>query len=65
VIHGACLGLGLVLFASEDERNTDLLRELLFKNESIYGEAAALAIGLVYAGSGKLDIAKELLVFSR
>jgi 26S proteasome regulatory subunit N2 len=65
VIHGACLGLGLVTFASEDAKTTDLLRELLFKNESIYGEAAALGIGLTHAGSGSLELAKELLQFSR
>jgi hypothetical protein len=34
----------------------DLLKEVLLKNESVYGEAAALALGLVYAGSNKMEV---------
>jgi len=40
------------------------LNEILNKNESVYGEAAALVIGLIHAGSGNLDIVEELIKFS-
>jgi hypothetical protein len=42
--------------ASEDRKVSDLLKEVLFKNESIYGEAAGLSIGLVHAGSNDLEL---------
>lgn len=57
--------MGLVNFASEDAKSTDLLRELVVKMESIFSEAAALGIGLIHAGSGNLELAKELLQLSR
>ena len=51
------MGLGLVSFSSEDNQIAELLREVLFKNESVYCEAAALAFGLVYAGSNNMEVA--------
>jgi len=33
--------------------------------QTIYGEAAALGIGLIHAGSGNLELARELLTLSR
>ena len=51
IVHGACLGLGLIGFASEDTPTTNLLKDVLMKNDSVYGEAAAVGLGLLHAGS--------------
>ena len=59
-MHGAALGLGLAAFASNSARAGDRLKELMNVNSSVIGEAAALGIGLVYAGSGNDMILSEL-----
>ena len=47
VQHGACLGLGLAAFASGNDEVYDELRNVLFTDSTVAGEAAALAMGLV------------------
>lgn len=60
VMHGAALGLGLICLAHSNPRASERLKELMNVNSSVIGEAAALAIGLVYAGSGNDVILSEL-----
>jgi len=50
-MHGACLGLGLTAFASSNETVSDRLKDILRASTSVMGEAAALALGLVFAGT--------------
>jgi 26S proteasome regulatory subunit N2 len=50
VMHGACLGLGLNSFASQDNVVGERLKDFMNISSSVIGEAAALSIGLVYAG---------------
>jgi len=52
VLHGACLGLGLAAMGSCDMGIYEQLKEVLFQDNAVAGEAAALAIGLVMLGSG-------------
>jgi len=57
LLHGACLGLGLTYMASfpSDESIVSLLESLervLYRDDAVSGEAAAIAIGLVMMGSG-------------
>lgn len=63
-MNGVSMGLGLVSFASSSDKVGDRLKEFMNVNSSIIGEAAALGIGLVYAGSGKDTVLSELLHYA-
>lgn len=39
---------------------TTLLKDVLMKNDSIYGEAAALGLGLLHAGSHTDDLIADM-----
>lgn len=46
--HGACLGLGLAAFGIQDKDSVyPRLRDALFRDEAVTGEAAGIAMGLV------------------
>ncbi|CAD5229029.1 unnamed protein product [Bursaphelenchus okinawaensis] len=51
VRHGACLGLGLAALATHDESIYQQLRENLYQDDAVTGEAAGTAMGLVMAAS--------------
>lgn len=51
VRHGACLGLGLAALGTRNKDVYEQLREILYQNETVAGEAAGTAMGLVMAGS--------------
>ena len=56
LIHGGCQGLGLVGLASEDAMLYEELKNVLFANQAVTGEAAGMAAGLVMAGSNSKDV---------
>lgn len=49
--HGACLGLGLAACGTQDEKIYAKLRDALFLDEAVTGEAAGIAMGMVMAAS--------------
>ncbi|KAI6191898.1 26S proteasome non-ATPase regulatory subunit 1 [Aphelenchoides bicaudatus] len=51
VRHGACLGLGLAALATHDQSLYVQLRDALYQDDAITGEAAGTAMGLVMAAS--------------
>uniref|UniRef100_A0A1I7RR16 26S proteasome non-ATPase regulatory subunit 1 n=1 Tax=Bursaphelenchus xylophilus TaxID=6326 RepID=A0A1I7RR16_BURXY len=51
VRHGACLGLGLAALATHDEAIYQQLRDTLYQDDAVTGEAAGTAMGLVMAAS--------------
>ncbi|CAI4224005.1 unnamed protein product [Auanema sp. JU1783] len=51
VRHGACLGLGLAAMGTHDQEVYFTLRDALYLDEAVTGEAAGLAMGLVMVGS--------------
>ena len=61
VMHGACLGLGLTAFASSNDNVAERLKDILRASTSVMGEAAALALGLVFAGSNNESVISELI----
>ena len=61
--HGACLGLGMAGIGSEDSHVFDEVRNVLYNDNAIAGEAAALAMGLIYAGSGT-EYTEEMLSYA-
>nr|XP_039249968.1 26S proteasome non-ATPase regulatory subunit 1-like [Styela clava] len=61
VRHGGCLGLGLAAMGTAKHDVYELLKDQLYQDDAITGEAAGLAMGLVMLGS-KSDQAIEDMV---
>ena len=59
LLHGACLGLGIVARATDDRSISESLFSILFSDNAVTGEAAAIAIGLVSMGKGCLSGAQD------
>ncbi|KAH9259314.1 hypothetical protein BASA81_002357 [Batrachochytrium salamandrivorans] len=53
LMHGSCLGIGLVSMSSGDDAMIERLRNVLYSDSAVVGEAAALGMGLVMLGGGK------------
>lgn len=64
IIHGACLGIGLVGFASNDEVLYEEMKNVLFTDSATTGEAAGLAIGLLMAGSRNGNVINDILEYA-
>lgn len=69
LIHGACLGLGLVNLGSCDGEEDNLsmyedLKNILFMDSAATGEAAALAIGLTMMGSANQVVIDDLVTYA-
>eukprot|EP00563_Minutocellus_polymorphus_P015879 CAMPEP_0181049346 /NCGR_PEP_ID=MMETSP1070-20121207/15927_1 /TAXON_ID=265543 /ORGANISM="Minutocellus polymorphus, Strain NH13" /LENGTH=1154 /DNA_ID=CAMNT_0023128205 /DNA_START=55 /DNA_END=3519 /DNA_ORIENTATION=- len=52
ISHGAALGVGLTTLGSANLEVVNELKELLYTDSAVAGEAAGMAIGLVLVGSG-------------
>ena len=52
ISHGAALGVGLTAFGSANLEVVNELKELLYTDSAVAGEAAGMAIGMVLVGSG-------------
>eukprot|EP00808_Paulinella_micropora_P016424 g17140.t1 len=64
VQHGACLGLGLNAMATHDARVYEEIKGVCFSESAVAGEAAGLALGLVYMGKGQGEFLEELLSYA-
>jgi 26S proteasome regulatory subunit N2 len=56
--HGACLGLGLASMASGNDSLYGHLREVMFQDKAVAGEAAGLALGLILIGKGPSHVTR-------
>ena len=63
VQHGACLGLGIAGLGSEDEEVFEEVKNVLYQDSAIAGEAAGMVLGLVFAGTGT-ERAEEMLAYA-
>ncbi|KAL4448567.1 hypothetical protein ABPG75_005786 [Micractinium tetrahymenae] len=61
--HGACLGLGIAALGTEDEEAFEDVKNVLYMDNAVAGEAAGLSLGLLCAGSGT-EKAAELLAYA-
>ena len=52
ISHGAALGIGLTSLGTHDVDVVNDLKELLYTDSAVAGEAAGIAIGMVLVGSG-------------
>lgn len=62
--HGACLGIGLAGLGTADEELYEETKQILYKDSAVAGEAAGIAMGLLYVGSGT-DKASEMLAYAK
>eukprot|EP00040_Diaphanoeca_grandis_P025378 m.140491 g.140491 ORF g.140491 m.140491 type:complete len:971 (-) comp30121_c0_seq1:127-3039(-) len=63
--HGGCLGLGLASMGSAKTDVYTALRDILFRDGAVAGEAAALSMGLVMLGSGDETALDEMIQYAR
>ena len=59
-----CLGLGLVGMATGDEKIYEELKNVLYSNSAVAGEAAGLGIGLTMLGKASDEKIQDLLTFA-
>ncbi|KDN37461.1 putative RPN2-26S proteasome regulatory subunit [Tilletiaria anomala UBC 951] len=64
VQHGAALGLGAAGMATGNEEVYEELRNVLFTDSAIAGEAAGYAMGLVMLGTGNERAVEEMLEYA-
>lgn len=65
VQHGAALGLGVAGMGGRSSDAYDDLKETLFTDSAVAGEAAGYAMGLVMLGSASQTCAEEMITYAR
>ncbi|OIT06050.1 PREDICTED: 26S proteasome non-ATPase regulatory subunit 1 homolog A-like [Nicotiana attenuata] len=61
--HGACLGLGLAALGTADEDIYDDIKNVLYTDSAIAGEAAGIGMGLLMVGTAS-EKAGEMLAYA-
>ena len=64
VQHGGALGLGVAGMATGDEGIYDDLRNVLFTDSALNGEAVGLAMGLVMLGTGNMRALEDMIQYA-
>lgn len=64
VQHGGALGLGIAGMATGDMDIYDKLREVLFQDSALNGEAVGLAMGLVMLGTGHARALEDMITYA-
>lgn len=62
--HGACLGLGLAAMGTNRIDIYNKLKNYLFLDDAVTGEAAGIAMGLVMLGSNSLSSVSEMVSYA-
>lgn len=62
--HGAALGLGVAGMATEDADIYESLKNVLYNDSAVAGEAAGLSMGLIMLGSGNDKALEEMLQYA-
>jgi 26S proteasome regulatory subunit N2 len=65
VQHGGALGLGVAGMASGDESLYEDLKNVLYADSAINGEAVGLSMGLVMLGSGNMKALEDMIQYAR
>ncbi|XP_075516337.1 26S proteasome non-ATPase regulatory subunit 1 homolog A-like isoform X1 [Primulina tabacum] len=61
--HGACLGLGLAALGTADDDIFENIKNVLYTDSAVAGEAAGISLGLLMVGTAS-EKAKELLAYA-
>lgn len=61
--HGACLGLGLAALGTADEEIFDDIKNVLYTDSAVAGEAAGISMGLLMVGTAT-EKAGEMLAYA-
>lgn len=61
--HGACLGLGLAALGTADEEIFDDIKNVLYTDSAVAGEAAGISMGLLMVGTAS-EKAGEMLAYA-
>lgn len=64
VQHGGALGLGVAAMATEDDGIYEDLRNVLYTDSALNGEAVGLAMGLVMLGSGNMRALEDMIQYA-
>ena len=64
VQHGAALGLGVAGMATGDEGIYDELKQVLYTDSAINGEAIGLSMGLIMLGSGNMKALSDMITYA-
>ncbi|KAI8097880.1 armadillo-type protein [Gilbertella persicaria] len=62
--HGACLGLGVAGMATANGPIYEDLKNVLFGDNAVAGEAAGLSMGLIMLGTGNMEAVEEMLQYA-
>ncbi|OBZ79605.1 26S proteasome non-ATPase regulatory subunit 1 [Grifola frondosa] len=65
VQHGAALGLGVAGMGGKNAEAYDDLKQTLFTDSAIAGEASGYAMGLIMLGTADATSAEEMLMYAR
>jgi 26S proteasome regulatory subunit N2 len=65
VQHGAALGLGVAGMGGKNADAYEDLKQTLFTDSAVAGEAAGFAMGLIMLGTANSDSADEMLTYAR
>lgn len=65
VQHGAALGLGVAGMGGKNADAYDDLKQTLFTDSAVAGEAAGFSMGLIMLGTANVEAAEEMLTYAR
>lgn len=61
--HGACLGLGLAALGTADDEIFEDVKNILYTDSAVAGEAAGISMGLLMVGTAS-EKASEMLAYA-
>ncbi|OAQ63592.2 26S proteasome regulatory subunit Rpn2 [Pochonia chlamydosporia 170] len=64
VQHGGALGLGIAGMATGNTEIFEKLKEILFQDSALNGEAVGLAMGLIMLGTGNVKALEDMITYA-
>lgn len=64
VQHGGALGLGIAGMATGDHDIFDKLKDVLFQDSALNGEAVGVAMGLIMLGTGNVKALEDMITYA-
>lgn len=62
--HGACLGLGLAAMGTSNAEIFEQLKNVLYSDRAVAGEAAAVSMGLLALGSASSNVLNQMIRYA-